>query len=470
MTELFLSVSNKLSDTKWKVTEKERSVINFPDSFPTDWPIVNELNAMMEKIDEQNRSVGDHVKGVVASINTLLKPNFDSRDFLIKSGIDELDGRAYGLMAEARKYCWFKEMALFRSIENDYSKGLLRIAALYHDIGKLISTDYHIIRGVRYMRDVKDSWRNEIENLFDNVNDSRDFWSLIRHHDIFGCLCTGEASMPALSDIVSWSVDQITPNEKSEFAYISYLAWLNIADIDSTLLKILGGITTVEAYRYLSDWEELKNYLVDSRGTPITVNRNEFKNWTLDVSKYPHSTIRRITRLVASCYRKEMSSIAPESDIKAIVEEELRSLLGSRIESFCFCFARFCKLDYGLRFFHLLMRDSLLEENLLERSDNSGNTEIPKEVRHTNINSKESNIKALRNMVKNTCLVLHRLVEDYGDLVVGDMNSSPLLMVDMSGLMRPEATGWAICRALKESPSRALGWITDEVSIRLYGD
>ncbi|MGD0339988.1 MAG: HD domain-containing protein [Bacteroidota bacterium] len=467
---MFVEISNTLANTAWEGEGKERQVINFPYPIPINWPMANELNEMIKKVDDQNRSVGDHVKGVVASINNLLRPDFSPLNFLIKSDDATLNGRAYGLMAEACKYCWFDPSALFKNMNIEFSKGILRIGALYHDIGKLISGDYHVVRGVRYMRDVKDSWQHEIEDLFENVNDSRDFWALLRHHDIFGCLCTGEASMPALSDMVSWSVDRIPSNEKRALAYISYLAWLNIADIDSTLLKILGGITTVEAYRYLSDWEDLRNYLADNRSVHGIINRNEFKDWALDVSSHPESTIRRINRLVATSYRKEMGSIAPESNIKAIVEEELRALLGSRLERFCYCFARFCKLDYSLRFFYLLMRDSLLDEKLLERTDDTDVTQFPTKVRPINTSNERSNIRALRKMVKNTCLVLNRLVEDYGNLVVGDLHSSPLIMVDMSGLMRPEATGWAICRSLKESPSRALGWITDEVSIRLYGD
>ena len=241
MNDLFQEISHTLANTAWEGTGTKRTIINFPDSIPSNWPMSDEIKVMLDKVDEQKRSVGQHVKGVVASINKLITPDLAPRDFLIASENADLNGRAYSLMAQARGFCWFDTQALFKGMENEFAKGILRIAALYHDIGKLISSDHHVIRGVRYMRDVNDSYRREIENLFDNVNDSRDFWALLRHHDIFGCLCTGEASLAALSDMISWSCpcDQAVSIDKTELAYISYLAWLNIADIDSALLQPL---------------------------------------------------------------------------------------------------------------------------------------------------------------------------------------------------------------------------------------
>lgn len=151
--------------------------------------------------------------------------------------------------------------------------------------------------------------------------------------------------------MVFWTADErSTPAHKSELAYISYLLWLNLADVNSTLKNTPGGITTVEALRFLVDWEELKKKLSDDRGLPVSINREEFKNWSLGISSSPQRTIRRITRILSTCYRREMDEIAPETDIKAIVAEELGALEGYRFERFCYCLARFCKFDYGLRF------------------------------------------------------------------------------------------------------------------------
>ena len=470
MNQLFIDIAEELEKVEWEGEKRGRKVNNFPDPIPQNWPMASDLNDMMKKVDEQGRSVGEHVKGVVASINKLISSDLAPRKFLISSNDIHIDNNAYRLMEQARGYCWFEPSAPFKNKDNIFPSGVLRIAALYHDIGKLISGDHHVSRGVRYMRDISEYNRQDIEKLFDNVNDSRDFWALLRHHDVFGCLCTGEASLPALSAIFRWDYpqDETPPIEKTQLAYLSYLAWLNIADIDATLLKPLGGITTIEAYRYFTDWLEVKDYLADGQGLSKGANREKFRNWSLRVSSQPDRAIKRISRLIATCYRKEMQTIAPESQIEAIVQEELQALQGHRLERFCYYFARFCKLDYGLRFFYILMRDALLDENLLRRTGKSPGSEFPGKVKPTSVQDNQAKVKAIRRMVNKTCLVLHRIVEDYEDLVGGDQRVTPLLTVDMSGLMRPDATGWAICKSLKEIPSRALGWIADEVSVRLY--
>ena len=95
-----------------------------------------------------------------------------------------------------------------------------------------------------------------------------------------------------------------------------------------------------------------------------------------------------------------------EYEIQSLVEEELQSLLGPRFEHFCYCFAWFCKLDYGLRFFYLVMRTALEDEGLLK---NKKNISVKRE--------KLLEHKALRIMVVYTCLVLQRIVQEYGHLV-----------------------------------------------------
>jgi hypothetical protein len=424
--------------------------------------------------DDVGRSIGDHVKGVVASINALIDPLLTPTNFMVHSGNPLIDGKAAGLMSEAHTSSWFREPALLRSHDDtcDFAHGLLRIAALYHDLGKLVSTDHHVSRGVHLMRDVRDDYRQQVENLLDDPEDRSMFWALLRHHDIYGCLCTGEASLPAMSDMVGWAHTERPTRglDRSVGAYLTYLLWLNIADSDAQLRSILGGITAVEAYRYLSDWEELKEYLLDAHQQGHTVKREEFRDWLLGVDGHPDRTVRRITRLVATCYRKEMNAIPPESEIQTLVEEELRALHGARLEDFCYCFARFCKLDYGLRFFYILMRDTLLEEGLLKRADSSKDNEFPAKVELREQVDEQARLKSLRKMVDRTCFVLDRIVEDYGHLVTGDQRSSPLLGVNMSGLMRPENAGWAICQSLKKYPSRALGWIGDEIGVWVYGE
>jgi hypothetical protein len=345
------------------------------------------------------------------------------------------------------------------------------------------------------MRDILESDRRsfEVELFSGSFKDKHDFWSLLRHHDVIGCLCTGEASLPAVFEMTSWTGhggNSIPPN-KSLAAYVSYLVLLNIADSDSSLFfnKFTPhtGLPTIEARRYLEDWKRIKNYLweeIQWQGNTIrrgeTLKREEFKNWLLEVASHPEYAITRIARIVVTAYRMCLpKEELHDPEVERLVEDELQMLHGARIEDFCYLFARFCKIDYGLRFFQVLMTHELLEEgeNLVERSvqDEPDYVCPSKIVEVTSLGANERERrkwKCLARMTHRTCQILQRIVDDYGHLVRGDGRSTPLLCVVMAGLM-PENernTAWAICRALKRRSSRALGWIADEVGVGLYGE
>jgi len=466
MKDLIIEISEALSQTKWQGIGKTADISGFPTEIPNHWPFSNKLyeillkpqvdkagnhikdnngKVILGKLDERGRPIGLHIKGVIASINTLIKPKL-SHNFLVSSGDQNINGRADGLLSTAHSRSWHDKNAIFIGSQNKFPRALLRIAALYHDIGKIISTDLHVTRGLRLMRDIEKKDRDYFENLFESINERNRMWALLRHHDIYGTLCTGEASLAAFSDIVSWTHPEFSfePIDRSIAAYLTYLLWLNIADSDSTLRTVHGGITSVEADRYLSDWHILIHELLDNNGNPKIIHREEFKKWSLIVASTVTMTIQRITRLIATCYRMKTDKIAPYDEILTLVEEELISLYGHRLEEFCYRFARFCKLDYALRFFLELMKDPRMESN-------------------------EDHVQ-LRNMTYRTCMVLQRITEDYAHLINECDRSSPLLVVNMTGLMNPPETGRAICKSLKESPSRALGWIAEEIGVWLYGE
>jgi len=464
---------------------------------PEDWPLSKKLDELINNVNSVGKyeKTGDHIKGVIASINELINNEFIPIQSKINKNANVKAGK---LLPAIYNFCFTEKLKdddeglIKNQSDYEYTIALLRVGALYHDMGKYISNDHHVARGVHLMRDISEQDRRSIEERFDTFNEKRNFWSFLRHHDIFGCLCTGEASLVALFDLVSWSgpEKEMVELNKRSVAYLSYLSLLNIADSDSSLFfnpnTQLLGITTVEVCRYLEDWMDIKNYLWEEYvNKDKFIKREQFKNWSLDIASHPERTIRRITRLVASCYRAEISiDEVPEENISRIVEDELQSLHGARLEHFCYLFARFCKLDYGLRFFYILMRYTLLEpdHNLKNRkSGKHGERKIGNDDSFPKIDELESIVVSpeewrkrreicLRKMVHRTCIVLGRIVEDYRHLVSGDQRISPLLCVIMSGLMTPKETGWSICKSLKEMPSRALGWISDEIGVRLYGE
>lgn len=487
---LLKEISQGTSNVKWRRTRTGRSKVLHVLPVPSYWPISEVLNELINC----NPRVGNHVKGVLASVNELIEGSFEPSE---SEADPKANSESRKLLRRICDFCFTVGLdngLIENEQEREFSVALLRAAALYHDVGKTISSDHHVSRGVHLMRDVSEDYRRSVENgLFSTFKERRDFWALLRHHDIYGCLCTGEASLPALFDMVSWSGSERkepTPLNKRPVAYLSYLALLNIADSDSSLLfnpnTQLKGITTVEVCRYLTDWGKIKGYLWEEYVKDGDfIKREQFKNWSLAVASHPEEAIRRITRLVASCYRAEMSGDeVPEAYISRLVEDELQSLHGARIEQFCYLFARFCKMDYGLRFFYILMRHALMDpEHRLKRWKRVGARKSPKSrenhfpelddlepLRLRSAERKRRREDCLRKVVNRTCLILSRMVEDYGHLVAADQRSSPLLCVVMAGLMTPVSTGWAICRSLKDAPSRALRWISDEIGVRLYGE
>lgn len=455
MRKRFQSISKSLARVKWRKCDNKmkRRATRLLSLINDDWPLADKLRTLLREStkkekDKKKLSVGEHIGGVVASVNELLPKSFNTLEFFGRSGLETYDKKTYEFATAIHNRCWVDASPLFGS-NREYAEGFLRISALYHDYGKLIDDDHHVSRGVHLMRDVNVKNREAIEELFENLWEKRFFWTLIRHHDIFGCICTGEASFPALADMLEWTADSdpMLDSPHSALSKMSFLLWLNIADSNSSLIPYMGGITTIEARRYLSDWNEIRIFLDNQSGIGNGKNREEFKHWALEKSGHPEMTIKRISRLIATCHRVVVGSLNPkrESEIQALVEEELQALLGPRFERFCYRFARFCKFDYALRFFYQLMRVSIKDK-------------------------KNPGQKELRYMVMMTCSVLCRIVEEYGQLVDNETSSGTRLGVDMSNLMNPNETGEAICSSLQETPAGALWWIIDEISVWLYGE
>ena len=454
MEDMLTTISENLSEVGFNDDlQKDKDGVawystDFRSKIGDNWPLNSRLNQMMD-----NGKLGTHVSAVIASVNKLLPIEVD----FFQGSHNEYNIATTGLVLNALGKCWgsiitqegIQPLFGFEASEDyNFTKKFLRVLALYHDIGKLIAAEHHVSRGVHLMRDVKEEDRISIESLFRGLWEKRCFWLVLGHHDIFGCLCTGEASIAAMTDMVSWapSLEKGSWALQSPAAQFSLLLWLNIADSNATFLlnplHLYRGLTTVEARRYLEDWQELMDHLLDGKNIPRQIKREEFKNWALNVASQPERAIQRITRLIASSFRNENAKLILddidlnklgkdeqikkqqevaeksityeiENQIQSFVEEELQILNGPRFEKFCLRFARFCKFDYAFRFFNLLMADALEE-------------------------SEKDEQKALKNMTSRTCAILHRIVEEYGHLVdETSQHVSPRLGVDMSKLRDP---------------------------------
>ncbi len=494
---LITRISEEIKNLKWvyKKGKKTPSINGFPENVNwdelEDWPMHEELNEQLipkesdKNVQREKERTASHVRGVVASINELISGDFE----LTTSGDSEFDKDVQERLRIVRRFCLMNRDIKNRIsvIQNkdaiEFATKFLRVAALYHDIGKIIDSDRHVSRGVHLMRDVNEEDRKAFEHelMGGGFEDKHNFWTLLSHHDIFGCLCTGEGSLPALSQMVSWSGDKIMEFHKSPAALVSYLVLLNTADGDSSLRFVskLNGLRTVEAKRYLEDWETVKNMLWDDNNKmPNETTREQFRESLLSWASHPETTIERITRLITTSYRMQVSSdlLLDESEVRKLVEDELEMLHGARLQMFCYLFARFCKIDYGRRFFDVVMLFELLDRNhgLCKRADGLPCYEYPKETPFIEGLSDDEwasrRSACLKAMTRRTCSILKRLVDDYGSSVKGDPRVAPLMSIVMANLMpgfKPK-TVWAICRALKEHEARALAWISEEVAVSPY--
>ena len=200
------------------------NTVNFDNQFKQsaqsiiqdNWPLAGQLRELMKSEDSQGRSIGAHTIAVIASINDLIDLNFTPEQLFLPSREVEFNNETSELTREAIKCCWGRrgiqkqlqlkqyrilEMVRVRTLQNLF----LELQLLYHDIGKLLSVDHHVSRGVHLIRDTNESDRSSVERLFDSLWDRRCFWALLGHHDIFGCLCTGEAAYSALIDMIGWT-------------------------------------------------------------------------------------------------------------------------------------------------------------------------------------------------------------------------------------------------------------------------
>lgn len=460
------------------------------------FPFISKIDKMLFTVDEQNRSVGMHVLGCLSSTVSLLRlREAEAVHAFFKMDAARLTPKQSEFAHElAEASLQLTSLVWGNNTGNNprKTKALLRILALFHDVGKIIGNEHHISRSVHMLRDMKHDERKQLERLFPDAKQARNFLSVIGLHDIFGCLCTGEASEAALVNLTSWTTRELSDRTSADaLAQLSLLLWLNLADANSTLREAFQGIPYTEAQRYFNDWKELRAYLQEDKNKKVT--RDQFKTLLLRKASHPASTIHRIARIVASAYRRETGLPLEAEEVVGIVEEELVALHGPRFEIFCQLFAHFCKLDYAIRFFYALMRRVLLvehssrtDDSILRRKQNvaldvepeSDDVELSpfaeaqrgREPGDVDENFKELRDQALRAVVNFVGVITKRVVEEYGHLVDGDNRSTPLLGVNMSGLMKPASTGWSICESLLDSQSRAVNWIMDEVGIWLYGN
>ena len=299
---------------------------------------------------------------------------------------------------------------------NDRVVELLRVAVLFHDIGKSIRRANHPSIGSNMLRNFDGVQRRKLVEALvykdeDQTTEHKHnrfslIASIIQHHDKFGVVSTGEAGLPIFADVLYFtsgpdSIDGIKKN-------ITSVMLANLADIAAVydegpdpakakaakeranqlageVWAIRGGGSGDEAERLaklrevcasgvclgldarkvekvLADWQRLIE-LVDAKG--VLGNRVRLKHKLLEIERNPARAIERIHRLIEACTIASGSGslVDPRFLSSTTVESVLVGTLGAhQFQTFAERLATVAKMDYSLNFFRAIICASVRKE------------------------------------------------------------------------------------------------------------
>jgi hypothetical protein len=188
---------------------------------------------------------------------------------------------------------------------------------------------------------------------------------MIRDHDEFGVLSTGEASYP----ILLRPANSLGDDPFDQKRIISAIMWLNLADIAGT-----PGIELIpyDLHKVLNDLEWFLNAL-----DHCSDGKEQLDRYVIKEASKERLVVRRISRLLLEASRDVPSRLAElrkpspheyiGSDMKKtgmeewmvhrLVRQQLETVYSTQIPRRIFAreFTHICKMDYGKRFFKSLV-------------------------------------------------------------------------------------------------------------------
>lgn len=308
-----------------------------------------------------------HIARVVEGINILLS---DHPERIVRRWRDEKPFQDTVAFEQAYQTIFTRgprpgEAAFVQLAEGEERDSFFRLLALYHDIGKAIITERHPLVGWHLIKDVHkeqverylyplvlnipyEAWQRMLDAAKGDVEKAAGkrnwklvklFEAVVRFHDYFGILSTGEASLPVAVDLVG--LRGMNPPDAREL--FSILMIFNLADVYGSVGEVLPQKVDV----YCTDWRLLCAAIEKARG-----DRGQFFKILRKRTQTPAATIDRLWRMMyEGAPPPWRSEIVPET-----IEEIFKEATLSRMYPFIKHFALFCKLDYCLAFTILLMK------------------------------------------------------------------------------------------------------------------
>lgn len=390
---------------------------------------------ILQKVWEQDEGYAEHGPRVLEALNYLLGPAPAQalRGATTEAQIATLQNAINQIIHEifpAR----FRDSGLWNF---EKVKAFFRIAALYHDIGKYIIKDRHPTVGWHTVLYINPDERRQLEELLEN---NYDYFQLlliiIRDHDQFGVLGTGEASYP----ILLRAANSMGEDLDTRIRIISALMLFNLADMCGVFnVDGANAVKLVEDWRWM--FEKIK-YCSD--------NRLRLDEYIVEEASRPVHTYTRVQRLLVESSRKWPRRRAEMNDDR-FVRNEFMAVFGTdaKIEEFSYQFTRVCKLDYGKRFFDALMEFC---EGPEPEADRKLPFSAPSRV------SKE-------DVLYSVLAILKRITSTYAAMTGREARASNLIGVELKDLTptsAPEKTA-RIIELIVKSHFPGLTWMMSDV-------
>lgn len=396
------------------------------DPWPSDkllgeLPFGRDLGGLVDhtRDPKDNRDTPGHVRAVVKKalhinengLSAVLKT--DNEDLLYQMADLECDYLAIYESPEMAARGWSAQAA----------KGYIAVCALYHDIGKIIQRDrhptigyYHLLYGPEGAA-LRNQFRTELDHWL--------FLHIIRNHDVFGVVSTGEGSLAALVDLIPMR----EMSEAERLGILHLFLRINLADIAGTV-----PVRESKIRHMMTDLRRAAQAMPSGgKGTQPTEGLS-FREALIDADISVGHAVARIQRMLAEPGLPEYQ----DSGLDIIIERELMAIQGSNVRQFANTFSHVCKLDYLLRFVRALQ------------------------------NHAREQGRPVRTVVSGFVALLCRVVNEYGDLTQRAGGDRRRIGIALKGWTREPAATAQLCSMLFNDTHLALQWATEEASAWFY--
>jgi hypothetical protein len=311
--------------------------------------------------------------------------------------------------------------ALFPPSEHQIMKTFLRVAGLYHDIGKYINTDRHPTIGWYLVSSMYPDEKAKLQLLLTRT-ELRTLLTIIRDHDKFGVLSSGEASLPLLASTTHLMQEEVKIQEQR----LTALMLVSLADMSASF-----PLTSCVAGTVMQDWSRFVKALENAWG-----DRGRLLPQVVqEARQYERTVVERVRRLLMTVSRDDSGQWEAVDD-KELISDILKTTFTNRIDVFCEDFALVAKLDYSLRFFRLVVQ----------------------ECRRRGVTSASSIAHIIVNILKS-------IVETYGEMLHSRRGHYRLIGVEFSSLAPAHAPekSKALINLLLERPAEGMAWLLSDV-------